>query len=101
MNAAWGLGAPQTLDGDAAYAHARWSDGGRGVLETFEHSYETVPDGPEAAKDRRLTAAAIRLAGVWKLADVNESVAKLATADKTNSSLRHAAIDGLVTAKRS
>ncbi len=53
-------------------------------------------DGPEAAKDRRLTAAAIRLAGVWKLAEVNDTVSKLAINDKANSSLRQAAIDALV-----
>jgi polyhydroxybutyrate depolymerase len=45
--AAWGLGAPTTVDGDAQYTHQRWSGGG-GLLETFEHSYETVPDGPWA-----------------------------------------------------
>lgn len=53
-------------------------------------------DGPDAAKDRRLTAAAIRLAGVWKLAEVNDTVRKLATGDKNNAALRQAAIDALV-----
>jgi poly(3-hydroxybutyrate) depolymerase len=56
--AAWGLQGPQALDGDAGYAHARWSaavavgaDGatGAGLIETFEHSYETAAAGPEAA----------------------------------------------------
>lgn len=53
-------------------------------------------EGPDAAKDRRLTAAAIRLAGVWKLSDVNETVVRLATGEKTADSLRQAAIDALV-----
>jgi poly(3-hydroxybutyrate) depolymerase len=44
--AAWSLAGPVQLDGDAQYAHDRWS--GAGVLETFEHSYQTVADGPEA-----------------------------------------------------
>jgi putative heme-binding domain-containing protein len=52
-------------------------------------------DGPEAAKDRRLTAAAIRLAGVWKLAEVNDTISKLAASDKSNAALRQAAIDAL------
>ncbi len=53
-------------------------------------------DGPEAAKDRRLIAATIRLAGVWKLAEVNDTISKLAINDKANNSLRQAAIDALV-----
>lgn len=53
-------------------------------------------DGPDAAKDRRLTAAAIRLAGAWKLAEVNDTISRLATGDKNNASLRQAAIDALV-----
>jgi putative heme-binding domain-containing protein len=52
-------------------------------------------DDPDAAKDRRLAAAAIRLAGAWKLADANDSIAKLATSDKTSAGLRRAAIDAL------
>jgi hypothetical protein len=38
-----------TLEGDASYTHVRFTDGARGVLETFEHSYATVADGPEAS----------------------------------------------------
>lgn len=53
-------------------------------------------DGPAAAKDRRLTAAAIRLAGAWKLAEVNDTISRLATGAKNNTSLRQAAIDALV-----
>ena len=49
--AAWGLGAPQALAGDARYDRRRWSPagGGGGSLETLEHSYETAPDGPMAS----------------------------------------------------
>ena len=48
--AGWGLGAPQPLSGDGQYAHTRWAaPAGLALLETFEHSYETVPDGPQAA----------------------------------------------------
>jgi hypothetical protein len=50
--AAWGLRGPDAIDGDADYAHARWSSpiaGGAGLVETFEHSYETTPNGPQAA----------------------------------------------------
>jgi poly(3-hydroxybutyrate) depolymerase len=51
--AGWSLGAPEVLDGDAGYTHARWTagaagGGGRALLETFEHSYELVADGPLA-----------------------------------------------------
>ena len=63
--AGWGLGDTRVLDGDTSYTHTRWSssvaaaassvaaasasaDGG-GLLETFEHSYETVANGPQAA----------------------------------------------------
>jgi polyhydroxybutyrate depolymerase len=45
--AAWGLGAPTTVASDANYTHQRWSANG-GLLETFEHSYQTVADGPWA-----------------------------------------------------
>jgi dienelactone hydrolase len=44
--AAWGLGAPAVLDGDSSYTHTAWQAPGGALLETFEHSYETVPDGP-------------------------------------------------------
>jgi poly(3-hydroxybutyrate) depolymerase len=48
--AAWGLGAPQLLDGDANYAHTHWgAGGGNGLLETFDHSYQTTNPGPEAS----------------------------------------------------
>jgi poly(3-hydroxybutyrate) depolymerase len=48
--AAWGLGAVQLLDGDVNYAHNHWGPAnGNGLLETFEHSYETVDPGPESS----------------------------------------------------
>jgi poly(3-hydroxybutyrate) depolymerase len=34
------------LDGDATYSHRRWTSADGGIVETFEHSYETVHDGP-------------------------------------------------------
>ncbi|HEU0030710.1 MAG TPA: hypothetical protein VFQ53_08755 [Kofleriaceae bacterium] len=42
--AAYGAGAPTPLDGDATYTHDRWT--GSSVIETFDHAYETVADGP-------------------------------------------------------
>jgi polyhydroxybutyrate depolymerase len=48
--AAWGLGAVQFLDGDDHYTHNHWGPAsGAGLIETFEHSYETVNPGPESA----------------------------------------------------
>jgi poly(3-hydroxybutyrate) depolymerase len=45
--AAWGLAAPQTLDGDDRYTHARYAGApGAGFLEVYDHGYETVADGP-------------------------------------------------------
>jgi poly(3-hydroxybutyrate) depolymerase len=44
--AAWSLSTKTTLDGDAKYTHARWANPKGTVLETFEHSYETVSPGP-------------------------------------------------------
>ena len=45
-------------------------------------------EGPEAAKDRRLQAAAIRLAAAWKLAEVTETLVRLATNEKAAPSLQ-------------
>ncbi|HMC11818.1 MAG TPA: hypothetical protein VKH44_11030 [Pirellulaceae bacterium] len=53
-------------------------------------------DGAEAAKDRRLQAAAVRLAAAWKLADVAATLRKIATSEKASDSLVSAALDGLV-----
>lgn len=38
---------PTMLAGDTSYYHARWS--GQGIVETFDHAYETVNDGPFAS----------------------------------------------------
>jgi poly(3-hydroxybutyrate) depolymerase len=38
---------PVNLAMDAAYRHDRWM--GQGVIETFDHAYETVNDGPWAS----------------------------------------------------
>jgi len=42
--AAYGASGPTTLDSDATYTHDRYD-----IIETFEHSYETVGDGPFAS----------------------------------------------------
>jgi poly(3-hydroxybutyrate) depolymerase len=46
--AAWGLTTKSTVDGDAQYTHTRWANAKGTVLETYEHSYETVSPGPWA-----------------------------------------------------
>jgi len=47
---AWQLGGPSALDQDAQYVHQRWTAAsGGGWIETFEHSYDTVADGPQAS----------------------------------------------------
>jgi poly(3-hydroxybutyrate) depolymerase len=47
--AAWGLAEQPNVDGNAQYTHRRWTNAKGTVLETFEHSYETVPGGPWAS----------------------------------------------------
>ncbi len=50
--AAWRLDGdgPQLLDGDSSYAHNHWgAASGGGLVETFEHSYETANPGPESS----------------------------------------------------
>ena len=44
--AAWKLTMKSTVDGDAQYTHTRWANAKGTVLETYEHSYETVSPGP-------------------------------------------------------
>lgn len=44
--ASYGAGVPQVLSGDASYTHTRWTGRGSAVLETFDHAYETINDGP-------------------------------------------------------
>jgi dienelactone hydrolase len=39
-------GAPVVVDSDAKYQHRRWTAPSGTVIETFEHSYETDPNGP-------------------------------------------------------
>ncbi len=46
---AWGLSTKTQVDGNAQYAHQRWTNAKGTVLETFEHSYETDPTGPWAS----------------------------------------------------
>jgi dienelactone hydrolase len=43
----YGATGPITLDGDSLYTHDRWT--GANVIETFEHKYATVTDGPWAS----------------------------------------------------
>jgi prepilin-type processing-associated H-X9-DG protein len=43
----YGASGPTMITGDAGYRHDRFT--GTGVIETFEHSYETAPDGPFAS----------------------------------------------------
>jgi polyhydroxybutyrate depolymerase len=40
---------PITVVGDANYKHERWTAPGGAVIETFDHAYETVTDGPWAS----------------------------------------------------
>ena len=47
--ASYGAAGPTTLAGDARYRHDRWTGAGGAVIETFDHAYETVSDGPWAS----------------------------------------------------
>jgi dienelactone hydrolase len=47
--ASYGATGPQVLAQDATYAHGRWTAAAGAVIETFDHAYETVPDGPFGA----------------------------------------------------
>ena len=38
-----------TIDSDADYTHDRWQGPNGAVIETFDHAYETVSDGPFAS----------------------------------------------------
>ncbi|MBX3157571.1 MAG: alpha/beta fold hydrolase [Deltaproteobacteria bacterium] len=46
--ASYGATGPSNLAGDAAFVHARWTAGDT-VIETLDHAYETVDDGPFAS----------------------------------------------------
>ena len=45
--AAYGATGPETVTSDPQYRHDRWSAAGT-VIETFDHAYETVTNGPWA-----------------------------------------------------
>jgi len=44
----YGATGPEVLDQDASYTHNRWTSTDA-VIETFDHAYETVSDGPWAS----------------------------------------------------
>lgn len=46
--AAYGATGPVTVSSDASYRHDRWT-AADSVIETFDHAYETVDDGPFGA----------------------------------------------------
>jgi polyhydroxybutyrate depolymerase len=45
----YGAIGPATLASDADYRHDRWTSPSGAVIETFDHAYETVDDGPFAS----------------------------------------------------
>jgi pimeloyl-ACP methyl ester carboxylesterase len=46
----YGASGPTVVDSDSTYTHNRWTTSSSNlVIETFEHSYATVPDGPWAS----------------------------------------------------
>ena len=47
--ASYAAAGPVTVTGDASYRHDRWTGAGGAVIETFDHAYETVSDGPWAS----------------------------------------------------
>jgi hypothetical protein len=47
--AAYAATGPAVVDGDTTYTHNRWTAPGGAVIETWEHSYATVSDGPWAS----------------------------------------------------
>jgi len=51
--------------------------------------------GEQAAKDRRLQVAAVRLAAAWKLSEVESELRSIAMDEKASDGLRQAALDGL------
>jgi hypothetical protein len=40
---------PTVLASDTTYTHNRWTNAAGAVIETFDHAYETVSDGPFAS----------------------------------------------------
>jgi poly(3-hydroxybutyrate) depolymerase len=45
--ASYGAAGPQMIASDVSYTHARWT--GTSIIETFDHAYETLSDGPFAS----------------------------------------------------
>lgn len=45
----YGAAGPVTIASDASYRHERWTASDGAVIESFDHAYETVPDGPWAS----------------------------------------------------
>jgi polyhydroxybutyrate depolymerase len=45
--ASYGATGPQVIATNAGYTHSRWT--GTSIIETFDHAYETVTDGPFAS----------------------------------------------------
>jgi pimeloyl-ACP methyl ester carboxylesterase len=45
----YGATGPQMIAGDANYTHGRWTGTGGTIIETFDHGYETVNNGPFAS----------------------------------------------------
>lgn len=73
------------------------------ALERGIRLRDVKPDNADAgklaslvqSKDERVRAAAMRLAGVWRVADVRDELKKAAEAKHTPAPVRQAAIDGL------
>lgn len=47
--ASYGAAGPVIVASDASYRHDRWTVGDGAVIESFDHAYETVSDGPWAS----------------------------------------------------
>jgi hypothetical protein len=47
--ASYGATGPANLVMDAGYRHDKWTSPDGAVIETFDHAYETVSDGPFAS----------------------------------------------------
>jgi len=47
--ASYGAAGPTTLGSDAGFRHDRWESSSGAIIETFDHAYETVGDGPFAS----------------------------------------------------
>lgn len=45
----YGATGPMMIAGDTSYTHARWTSASGGPIETLDHAYETVSDGPFAS----------------------------------------------------